>query len=73
MHDETLPAAPAKTAHFCSMRGPHFCSMRISPGRVRVERPRRQMRQRAAGAGDDLPRVSITGTPAGPGTRDDLR
>ena len=29
-HDETLPAAPAKTAHFCSMCGPHFCSMRIS-------------------------------------------
>jgi phosphomethylpyrimidine synthase len=30
MHDETLPAAPAKTAHFCSMCGPHFCSMRIT-------------------------------------------
>ncbi|SDY38466.1 phosphomethylpyrimidine synthase [Modestobacter sp. DSM 44400] len=29
VHDETLPAAPAKTAHFCSMCGPHFCSMRI--------------------------------------------
>ncbi|WP_328807733.1 phosphomethylpyrimidine synthase ThiC [Nonomuraea antri] len=29
-HDETLPAAPAKTAHFCSMCGPKFCSMRIS-------------------------------------------
>ena len=29
-HDETLPAEPAKTAHFCSMCGPHFCSMRIS-------------------------------------------
>ena len=29
-HDETLPAAPAKTAHFCSMCGPHFCSMKIS-------------------------------------------
>jgi len=29
-HDETLPAAPAKRAHFCSMCGPHFCSMRIS-------------------------------------------
>ncbi|MGB8649803.1 MAG: phosphomethylpyrimidine synthase ThiC [Mycobacteriales bacterium] len=29
-HDETMPAAPAKTAHFCSMCGPHFCSMRIS-------------------------------------------
>ncbi|MCZ0727563.1 phosphomethylpyrimidine synthase ThiC [Mycolicibacterium iranicum] len=29
-HDETLPAAPAKSAHFCSMCGPKFCSMRIS-------------------------------------------
>jgi phosphomethylpyrimidine synthase len=29
-HDETLPAAPAKTAHFCSMCGPKFCSMRIT-------------------------------------------
>ncbi|HVL93884.1 MAG TPA: phosphomethylpyrimidine synthase ThiC, partial [Acidimicrobiales bacterium] len=29
-HDETLPAEPAKTAHFCSMCGPRFCSMRIS-------------------------------------------
>ncbi|HLY83482.1 MAG TPA: phosphomethylpyrimidine synthase ThiC, partial [Acidimicrobiales bacterium] len=29
-HDETLPAHPAKTAHFCSMCGPKFCSMRIS-------------------------------------------
>jgi phosphomethylpyrimidine synthase len=29
-HDETLPAAPARTAHFCSMCGPRFCSMRIS-------------------------------------------
>jgi len=30
MHDETLPAEPAKTAHFCSMCGPKFCSMRIT-------------------------------------------
>jgi phosphomethylpyrimidine synthase len=29
-HDETLPAAPAKTAHFCSMCGPHFCAMKIT-------------------------------------------
>ncbi|HEX2037951.1 MAG TPA: phosphomethylpyrimidine synthase ThiC [Chloroflexota bacterium] len=29
-HDETLPAEPAKTAHFCSMCGPHFCSMRLT-------------------------------------------
>ncbi|MFF3729898.1 phosphomethylpyrimidine synthase ThiC [Streptomyces sp. NPDC002476] len=31
-HDETLPAEPAKTAHFCSMCGPKFCSMKISQG-----------------------------------------
>ena len=29
-HDETLGAAPAKLAHFCSMCGPKFCSMRIT-------------------------------------------
>jgi phosphomethylpyrimidine synthase len=29
-HDATLPAQPAKTAHFCSMCGPKFCSMRIT-------------------------------------------
>ena len=29
-HDETLPAAASKTAHFCSMCGPKFCSMKIS-------------------------------------------
>ncbi|MET7298275.1 phosphomethylpyrimidine synthase ThiC [Embleya sp. NPDC005575] len=35
-HDATLPAEPAKTAHFCSMCGPKFCSMRISHG-IRAE------------------------------------
>ncbi|HZU18276.1 MAG TPA: phosphomethylpyrimidine synthase ThiC, partial [Candidatus Dormibacteraeota bacterium] len=30
MHDATLPAAPAKRAHFCSMCGPKYCSMRIT-------------------------------------------
>lgn len=29
-HDETLPSAGAKVAHFCSMCGPKFCSMKIS-------------------------------------------
>jgi phosphomethylpyrimidine synthase len=29
-HDETLPSAGAKVAHFCSMCGPHFCSMKIT-------------------------------------------
>ena len=35
-HDETLPAEPAKMAHFCSMCGPKFCSMAISQ-RIRDE------------------------------------
>ena len=30
LHDETLPADAAKSAHFCSMCGPQFCSMRIT-------------------------------------------
>ncbi len=29
-HDQTLPAAGAKVAHFCSMCGPRFCSMKIT-------------------------------------------
>jgi phosphomethylpyrimidine synthase len=29
-HDETLPAAGAKLAHFCSMCGPRFCSMELT-------------------------------------------
>jgi len=29
-HDETLPAAGAKVAHFCSMCGPKFCAMEIT-------------------------------------------
>ncbi len=33
-HDATLPAEPAKTAHFCSMCGPKFCSMQISRGLI---------------------------------------
>jgi phosphomethylpyrimidine synthase len=30
MHDATLPAEPAKKAHFCSMCGPKFCAMKIT-------------------------------------------
>jgi phosphomethylpyrimidine synthase len=30
MHDETLPAEAAKSAHFCSMCGPAFCSMKLT-------------------------------------------
>ena len=29
-HDETLPKAGHKSAHFCSMCGPKFCSMKLS-------------------------------------------
>jgi phosphomethylpyrimidine synthase len=29
-HDETLPKAAAKKAHFCSMCGPQFCAMKIT-------------------------------------------
>jgi len=29
-HDETLPEAGAKLAHFCSMCGPHFCAYKIT-------------------------------------------
>ena len=29
-HDDTLPTAGAKVAHFCSMCGPKFCSMKIT-------------------------------------------
>lgn len=46
-HDETLPAEPAKTAHFCSMCGPKFCSMRISAD-VREYAERHQLTDVAA-------------------------
>jgi phosphomethylpyrimidine synthase len=29
-HDQTMPQAAHKVAHFCSMCGPHFCSMKIT-------------------------------------------
>jgi len=29
-HDQTLPQATAKAAHFCSMCGPRFCAMKIT-------------------------------------------
>ncbi|CAM5631434.1 Phosphomethylpyrimidine synthase [Streptomyces glaucescens] len=47
-HDETLPAEPAKTAHFCSMCGPKFCSMKISQD-IRRD-TRRQPRRRSSRA-----------------------
>jgi phosphomethylpyrimidine synthase len=59
-HDETLPAAPAKTAHFCSMCGPKFCSMRISRevaaayggDEAAAEAGMREMSERFAAAGN---------------------
>ena len=44
IHDETLPAAGAKVAHFCSMCGPHFCSMKITQD-VREYAPARPRRE----------------------------
>ncbi len=34
-HDETLPKASMKKAHFCSMCGPNFCSMKLSADIIR--------------------------------------
>jgi phosphomethylpyrimidine synthase len=45
-HDETLPAEPAKTAHFCSMCGPKFCSMAIT------EQVRAYAAEHGVGAGE---------------------
>ncbi|MFB7943884.1 phosphomethylpyrimidine synthase ThiC [Kitasatospora phosalacinea] len=50
-HDETLPAEPAKTAHFCSMCGPKFCSMKIS----------RQIRDEHGGEAEQAERVALAG------------
>ena len=47
-HDETLPAAAAKGAHFCSMCGPKFCSMKITED---VREMVRQQGEAAAAAG----------------------
>jgi phosphomethylpyrimidine synthase len=47
-HDETLPAEPAKTAHFCSMCGPKFCSMAIT------EQVRAYAAEHGIGAGEAL-------------------
>jgi phosphomethylpyrimidine synthase len=51
MHDETLPAEPAKVAHFCSMCGPKFCSMRIT----------QDIREYAARQGVDVTTAVTTG------------
>jgi phosphomethylpyrimidine synthase len=46
-HDETLPDAKAKLAHFCSMCGPSFCSMKITQDVRTLPQP--------AAAGGNLP------------------
>ncbi|MEU4548570.1 phosphomethylpyrimidine synthase ThiC [Nonomuraea dietziae] len=51
-HDETLPAAPAKTAHFCSMCGPKFCSMRISHDLRAAEGMRAKSEEFVRGGGE---------------------
>ena len=63
-HDETLPAEPAKTAHFCSMCGPKFCSMRISADvRAYAEAGMQQKSAEFTAAGG---RVYVPLTPASP-------
>ncbi len=61
-HDETLPAAPAKTAHFCSMCGPRFCSMQISH-KIRAATPDASLIEsegsRETEGGDSIPNESI--------------
>ncbi|MDA0562947.1 phosphomethylpyrimidine synthase ThiC [Streptomonospora sp. S1-112] len=67
-HDETLPAEPAKTAHFCSMCGPKFCSMKITQdvrryaeenGLSTVEAIDRGMRDKSAEFADRGKRVYL--------------
>ena len=53
-HDETLPAAPAKQAHFCSMCGPHFCSMKIT-------HEIRSLHGGAAGSGENESASAVSG------------
>jgi phosphomethylpyrimidine synthase len=50
-HDETLPAEPAKSAHFCSMCGPHFCSMKITQDVRRYAQEHGMDEQQALSAG----------------------
>ncbi|MFI6478839.1 phosphomethylpyrimidine synthase ThiC [Nonomuraea sp. NPDC050663] len=73
-HDETLPAEPAKTAHFCSMCGPKFCSMRITQDVRRYAEERGLtdtaaladgMRAKAAQFTDSGGRLYLALTPAG--------
>ncbi|WP_404288047.1 phosphomethylpyrimidine synthase ThiC [Glutamicibacter arilaitensis] len=74
-HDETLPAEPAKTAHFCSMCGPKFCSMRISQD-IRDEYGSAEAQAALAGMAEKSRQFLASGSkvyvgeeiPVGPGT-----
>ena len=65
-HDETLPAEPAKTAHFCSMCGPKFCSMKISQDIRRAARRRPGSREIEAGMAREVQGVRGGGQPGLP-------
>jgi len=70
-HDETLPAEPAKDAHFCSMCGPHFCSMKLTQdvrdmdeAAFASEMEAKAAEFRAAGGELYLPRQEVQEPPA---------
>ncbi|MEW1719659.1 phosphomethylpyrimidine synthase ThiC [Streptomyces sp. NPDC093109] len=63
-HDETLPAQPAKTAHFCSMCGPKFCSMKISQD-IRRRHGAEIGAETGAGGGGDTGAETMAETEAG--------
>ncbi|MFB3825124.1 MAG: phosphomethylpyrimidine synthase ThiC [Bryobacteraceae bacterium] len=67
MHDETLPDAGFKDAHFCSMCGPKFCSMNIS-AKVDsfTEAEARAVLGRAVTTPDSEQRAAGRQAPAGP-------
>lgn len=55
-HDETLPQAANKVAHFCSMCGPKFCSMKIS------QEVRESAAQKERGMADMAAKFSAAGS-----------
>ncbi len=52
-HDQTLPHAGAKKAHFCSMCGPHFCSMKLTQELREQERKEQLALDEAQSEGTD--------------------
>ncbi|MBM6699155.1 phosphomethylpyrimidine synthase ThiC [Bifidobacterium pullorum subsp. saeculare] len=71
-HDETLPAEPAKMAHFCSMCGPKFCSMAISQN-IRNQFGGRAAQQGLAGMVLGEPAAGIAVPAAGANVADTAR